>query len=78
MRKSIVIIAAACLLAIPLVGTVGAQQMPGEINKNPPPSLAQLQKLVSAQTEAITDLHKRVTALETRVTELEAGRTHGQ
>jgi len=68
MRKSLVVIAGAVLLAAPLVGNV--QQAPAEVNRAPA-SLAELQNLMSAQTEAIKALHKRVIELETRVKKLE-------
>ena len=56
MRTTLIVLAAGAMLAIPLIGKV--QQVPGAAPR--PPAVADLQRLMEAQTEAIQDLHKRV------------------
>lgn len=74
MRTTLIVLAAGAMLAMPLVGNV--QQVPGESTRKPP-AAADLQTLISAQTEAIQALHKRVVALETRVKKLEDEKAGG-
>jgi hypothetical protein len=73
MRTTLIILAAGAMLAIPLIGRV--QQVPGAATR--PPAVADLQKLMEAQTEAIQTLHKRVVALEARVKSLEDEKSGG-
>jgi uncharacterized coiled-coil protein SlyX len=69
MRPSIKTIAVAgVLLAIPLIGHV--QQVPQQAPQ-PAPTFKELVQLVSAQTEVIKSLNKRVAELEQRVKALE-------
>lgn len=68
MRKSIVVATAGILLAVPFIGS--AQQFP-DAAATKTPSVTELVALVSAQTEAIQTLHKRILALEKRVKALE-------
>ena len=68
MRTTLCVLAAVGLLAIPVVGQV--QQVPGEPARRPS-TIAELQELMKAQTEAIQALHARVVTLEARVKKLE-------
>jgi hypothetical protein len=73
MRTTLIVLAAGAMLTIPLIGRV--QQVPGAAPR--PPAVADLQKLMEAQTEAIQDLHKRVLMLEARVKKLEDEKAGG-
>ena len=72
MRKLLAIIAVGSLLAIPLVGHV--QQRPQSPVATQSTAIADLQRLVATQTEAIGALHAQLTALEERVKTLEEAR----
>ena len=74
MRTTLWVLAAGALLLIPVVGQV--QQVPGESTRRPA-TVADLQELMKAQTEAIQALHARVVTLEARVKKLEDERAGG-
>lgn len=69
MNRASIVLVAALLLAVPVTGRV--QQVPGEGVKTPPATIADLQNLIKAQTEAIQALHTQVVDLEARVAKLE-------